>query len=98
LIGLSHWLGLVGVSQGHLGRIIQIAQLSTLVALSIAAARTGHARLGLAATLLAVFQGWLNPWYAVWGLGFAAADDHDRAGRILAVALSGYLLMDITTW
>jgi len=97
-IGLSRWLNEAGVSEGNLDRVVTLAQFGTFGVLSVAAARTGHARLGLAATLLALLQGWLNPWYAIWGLGLAAADDHDRVGRILAVALCAYLLRDVTTW
>lgn len=69
-----------------------------MLGLSVSAAVTGRARLGLAAALLAAFQGWLNPWYAIWGLALSAADDRERAGRLLSVALTGYLLLDVTTW
>jgi alpha-1,6-mannosyltransferase len=53
----------------------------------------GRARLGLAAGLLLVATPFLRPWYAVWAVPLAAVED-DRAARLLAVALSAYLLRD----
>ena len=53
----------------------------------------GRVRLGLAGVLLAALQGWLNPWYALWGLALAAPEE-DRTAQSLAVALSGFLLLD----
>jgi Glycosyltransferase family 87 len=53
----------------------------------------GRARLGLAAGLLLVAAPWLVPWYAVWAVPLAAIEE-DRTARILALALSAYLLRD----
>lgn len=57
------------------------------------AAWRGRARLGLAAGLLLVCTPWLVPWYAVWAVPLAAIEE-DRTARILALALSAYLLRD----
>jgi hypothetical protein len=57
------------------------------------AAWHGRARLGLAAGLLLVCTPWLVPWYAVWAVPLAAIEE-DRAARLLALALSAYLLRD----
>lgn len=57
------------------------------------AAWQGRARLGLAAGLLLVCTPWLVPWYAVWAVPLAAIEE-DRTARILALALSAYLLRD----
>jgi alpha-1,6-mannosyltransferase len=51
----------------------------------------GRARLGLAAGLLLLATPYLAPWYAVWAVPLAAADD-DRTAQLLAVVLSAYLL------
>jgi Glycosyltransferase family 87 len=53
----------------------------------------GRARLGLAAGLLLVAAPWLVPWYAVWAVPLAAIEE-DRNARVLALALSAYLLRD----
>jgi alpha-1,6-mannosyltransferase len=53
----------------------------------------GRARLGLAAGLLVTAAPWLVPWYAVWTVPLAAIEE-DRAARLLALALSAYLLRD----
>lgn len=56
-------------------------------------ARRGRARLGLAAGLLLVSTPWLVPWYAVWAVPLAAIEE-DRTARVLALAVSAYLLRD----
>jgi alpha-1,6-mannosyltransferase len=51
----------------------------------------GRARLGLAAGLLLVTTPYLTPWYLAWTVPLAAAEE-DRTARLLAVALSLYLV------
>ena len=97
-IGLSRLLNAGGLSEDARRSAVASLQFMTIAALSLHAGVTGRARLGLAAALLACFQGWLNPWYALWGLALSAADDRERAGRIISVGLSGYLLIDVTSW
>jgi alpha-1,6-mannosyltransferase len=53
----------------------------------------GRARLALTAGILLVCTSWLVPWYAVWAVPLAAVEE-DRTARILALALSAYLLRD----
>jgi hypothetical protein len=51
----------------------------------------GRVRLGLAGCLLLATTPWLTPWYAVWALPLAAAED-DRRAQLLALAFCAYLL------
>jgi alpha-1,6-mannosyltransferase len=51
----------------------------------------GRARLGLAAGLLLCASPYLVPWYAVWAVPVAAAED-DPPAQWLAVAITAYLL------
>jgi alpha-1,6-mannosyltransferase len=53
----------------------------------------GRARLALAAGLLVLAAPWLVPWYAVWTVPLAAIEE-DRTARVLALAVSAYLLRD----
>jgi hypothetical protein len=53
----------------------------------------GRARLALTAGLLLVATSWLVPWYAVWAVPLAAVEE-DRLARVLALAMSAYLLRD----
>jgi hypothetical protein len=55
----------------------------------------GRLHLGLAAGVLVILSTRLDPWYALWPISLAAADDEDRWGRLLAVVLSGLLLTDV---
>ena len=51
----------------------------------------GRARLGLAACLLLLASPYLVPWYAVWAVPVAAAED-DPPAHWLTVAITAYLL------
>jgi hypothetical protein len=51
----------------------------------------GRARTGLAAGLLLLATPYLAPWYAIWTVPLAAAED-DTAAQVLALALCAYLL------
>jgi hypothetical protein len=91
-IGLSGWLADLGLS--HRSTVVLLGVLVVVAGSWLAAqAWRGRVRLGLAGVLLAALQGWLNPWYALWGLGLAAPEE-DRTAHVLAVALSGFLLLD----
>jgi hypothetical protein len=51
----------------------------------------GRARLGLAAGLVLLATPYLVPWYAVWAVPLAAADE-DRTAQWVALALCAYML------
>lgn len=51
----------------------------------------GRARLGLAAVLVLLVTPYLAPWYAVWAVPLAAAED-DREAQWLSLGLCAYLL------
>jgi Glycosyltransferase family 87 len=51
----------------------------------------GRARIALAAGLLLLCSPYLTPWYLAWVVPLAAVDD-DRTARLLALALTAYLL------
>jgi Glycosyltransferase family 87 len=53
----------------------------------------GRVRLGLAAGLLLVTSQWILPWYGLWPIGLAAAEE-DGAAQLLGVALAAYLVAD----
>ena len=57
------------------------------------AAWLGRPRIGLLLGLFTLTLAWLAPWYAAWPLAFAAIEE-DAAARLLALALSAYLLSD----
>jgi len=51
----------------------------------------GRVLLGRAACLLLLTTPWLVPWYAVWAVPLAAAED-DRRAQVVALGLCAYLL------
>jgi hypothetical protein len=86
----ARWLTGMGVSE--------TSAIASLVALFVVGyiwllreAWRGRARLGLCAALVLLTTSWLVPWYAVWAVPLAAIEE-DRTARILALALSAYLL------
>lgn len=54
-------------------------------------ARLGRVRLARAACLLLLTTPWLAPWYTVWAVPLAAAED-DRGAQLLALAICAYVL------
>ncbi|MGH3072935.1 MAG: glycosyltransferase 87 family protein, partial [Gaiellaceae bacterium] len=51
----------------------------------------GRVRLGLAGCLLLATTPWLTPWYAIWAVPLAAAED-DRRAQLIALGFCAYLL------
>ncbi len=70
-----------------------LAGLALLAGLAVLArsARRGRPVLGRAGCLLLLTTPWLAPWYAVWALPLAAAED-DPPALLVALALCAYLL------
>jgi hypothetical protein len=52
----------------------------------------GHMRLALTAVALLLTTPWLLPWYVIWALPLAAAED-DSPALVLSILLSGYLVV-----
>lgn len=92
-IGLSKWLGDAGL--GHRAILVTIG-LATLAAFAWLAreAWRGRRRLGVSGSVAALGQGWLNPWYASWGVSLSASEE-DRLAWVLAVGLTAFLLLDV---
>ena len=54
-------------------------------------ASRGRVRLGLAGCLLLATTPWLTPWYAIWALPLAAAEE-DRTAQLIGLGFCAYLL------
>jgi hypothetical protein len=92
-IGLSSWLGDLGLGHRATLGAIGLATLAAFAWLALEAWR-GRRRLGVSGSVAALGQGWLNPWYASWGVSLSATEE-DRLAWALAVALTGFLLLDV---
>jgi len=96
------WLSALGpiihnAAQGSRASLVHLAgACAVLFTLAYVAllrrARHGNVRLGLTATALLVTRPWLLPWYAIWALPLAAAED-DRVALTLPILVTGYLLV-----
>ena len=95
-LGFRAWLHGLGVSDGRSLQAMKALELGLLGVFTFAAWR-GRLRLGLAATLFALSIPYMDLWYVIWGIALSAADDDDRWGRVLAVAVTGYVLADAVT-
>jgi hypothetical protein len=91
-IGLSRWLGDAGLGHRATLATIAVGMLAAFSWLAIEAWR-GRPRLGISGSAAAFGQGWLNPWYASWGVSLSASEE-DRLAWVLAVALTAFLLLD----
>ncbi len=87
---LPHRLQDLGVSRGLALGLLGVLFLVGYGWLLREAAR-GRARLGLAAGFLLLAVPYVTPWYVVWALPPAAAEDDDAA-QVLALAIGAYLL------
>jgi hypothetical protein len=92
-IGLSNWLGDAGLGHRATLATIGIATLAAFTWLALEAWR-GRRRLGVSGSVTALGQGWLNPWYAGWGVSLSATEE-DRLAWALAVGLTAFLLLDV---
>ena len=87
---LPHRLEQLGVPHA-LTVVLTVAALAAgLVWLGREAAR-GRVRLGLAGCLLLATTPWLTPWYAIWAVPLAAAED-DRRAQLISLCFCAYLL------
>jgi Glycosyltransferase family 87 len=80
-LGLPHWLAITATAVAFAGAYVWLLR----------EAARGRARLGLAAGFGLLATPYLVPWYAVWAVPLAAAEE-DRAARWLAFGLSAYML------
>ena len=87
---LPHRLGQLGVP-AWLSLTVALAAFAAAYGWLLRSAAHGRARLGLAAGLLLLATPYLAPWYLIWALPLAAAED-DETAQWLAVALTVYLL------
>ena len=87
---LSHRVEQLGVPHGVALALPGIALVGGLAWLVREAAR-GRARLGLSACLLLATTPWLAPWYTIWAVPLAAAED-DRRAQLISLGFCAYLL------
>ena len=87
---LSHRVEQLGVPHGVALALSGIALVGGLAWLVREAAR-GRARLGLSACLLLATTPWLAPWYTIWAVPLAAAED-DRRAQLISLGFCAYLL------
>ena len=87
---LPHRLEQLGMPHG-LTLALAVAGLAAGLAWLAREASRGRVRLGLAGCLLLATTPWLTPWYVIWALPFAAAED-DRRAQLLALGFCTYLL------
>ena len=93
---LYGWLRNLGISYRH---EMSLSEAASIVAFAAFAAQAWRSRLhlGLAAGTLTVLEPRIEPWYLVLSVGLAAADDDDRWGKVLAIALTGIMFTDVLT-
>jgi alpha-1,6-mannosyltransferase len=89
-VSAARWLTGIGLSEDAAVALL-IALFGVGYLWLLREAWRGRARLGLCGGLLVVTASWLVPWYAVWAVPLAAIEE-DRTARLLALALSSYLL------
>jgi len=87
---LPHRVEQLGVPHAVALGLAAVALAAGLAWLAREAIR-GRAWLGLSACLLLATTPWLAPWYTIWALPLAAAED-DRRAQLLSLGFCAYLL------
>jgi len=87
---LSHRVEQLGIPHGAALALSGLVLAGGLAWLAREAIR-GRARLGLSACLLLATTPWLAPWYTIWALPLAAAED-DRRAQLISLGFCAYLL------
>lgn len=87
---LPHRVEQLGVPHGA-ALILAATALAGGLAWLVREALRGRARLGLSACLLLATTPWLAPWYTIWALPLAAAEN-DRRAQLISLGFCAYLL------
>jgi hypothetical protein len=93
-LGLAKWLGDVGLHHREIVVLLFVATLVFLAALAWRALRAHERHLSLAGSGLAFLQGWLNPWYPLWGGATLAFEETVVLALVANLALSALVLRD----
>ena len=87
---LPHRLEQLGVPH-RITFVLAVAALAAGLLWLAREASRGRVRLGLAGCLLLATTPWLTPWYTIWALPLAAAED-DRRAQLISLCFCAYLL------
>ena len=87
---LPHRLEQLGVPHG-LTLVLAVTVLGGGLLWLAREARRGNVCLGMAGCLLLATTPWLTPWYAIWAVPLAAAED-DRRAQLISLAFCAYVL------
>ena len=91
-LGGVHWLTEAGLRHRYAVVAGGLVFLAVYAALLRSAWRTGRARLSLATTALCLCSSLLRPWYALWPVALASAEE-DGLAAVAAFGLTAYLLL-----
>jgi alpha-1,6-mannosyltransferase len=91
-LGGVHWLEQAGLRYRYAVAVGGLVFVCVYAALLRHAWRHGRARFSLAASALCICAAQLRPWYAIWPVVLAGAED-DALAAVAAFALTAYLLL-----
>jgi hypothetical protein len=94
--GMFSWLLDLGLGRHPAIAIGDAVELAAFLLLARSAWR-GRLHFGLAAGVLLVLSPRFQPSYLIWPLAFAASDDDDRWGKLIAIVMTAVLLSDAFT-
>jgi hypothetical protein len=90
--GGVHWAEQAGLTHRDAVAVCALVFTATYLLLFVVAWRTGRSSLGRAAGALCLLSSLLRPWYVLWPLALAAAEE-DASAAIAAIGLTAYLLL-----
>jgi Glycosyltransferase family 87 len=93
-LGLGKWLGDLGLGHRPIVVLLGLSSVVFLAVLAWIAYRHRRRHLSLAGTGVALLQGWLNPWYALWGGAMLEFDTAAVAAAFGNLVLAAIVLRD----
>lgn len=91
-LGGVHWAMDAGLTHREAVVVCGLVFVAIYFALFALSWRTGRSSLSLAASALCLLSSLLRPWYVLWPLALAAAEE-DAIAALIAIGLTAYLLL-----
>jgi uncharacterized membrane protein len=94
-LGAAKWLADAGLQHRTIVGVLLLATLAFLAVMAYLALTQRRRHLSLAGTGLAALQGWLNPWYTLWGGAMLEFEEARLLAAVANLSLAALVLRDV---
>jgi hypothetical protein len=93
-LGAAKWFADTGLDHRTIAGVLLLATLTFLAVMTFLALSQRRRHLSLAGTGLAALQGWLNPWYTLWGGAMLEFEEASILAAVANLSLAALVLRD----